>query len=339
MKDFPLVSVVVPCYNLHAYILECLQSLAQQDYPNYEVLVVDDGSADDSATIIQNFIQDKPQFQLIRKTNAGLSAARNTGIHAAKGEWVSFVDGDDMVGPKYLSSMMDALRRHPAQLCIAGAMAWNVQTGQRRVCRESQVGCGALPEDLERFDSCVFVWARMYDMKIIREHNVLYDETLRFGEDRAFNFSYLRFVRQYVFADDKSYLYREARSGSLTTSIVYPWQKGYVFDYVRAFLDACGEAQSVMAVLKGNRKLLGHMADMLLGDTINAALSGDAARYRGLVNDPLAQFILSSYTPSTKKTAFFTGLAQKKRYLLTVLITKVYYSKPIYHWLKRHRLG
>lgn len=339
MEQFPLVSVIIPCYNLHDYILPCMESLDYQDYPNYEVLVVDDGSRDDSADIIRSFIANKPKFRMVQKPNGGLSSARNAGIREARGEWVSFVDGDDTVGPRYLSAMMDGLRQYPGELCTAGATAVNMQTGEESICRQGRDAHGNLPAELAHFSSCVFVWARMYSMKIIREHQVLFDERIRFGEDRPFNFSYLRHVNNYVFVDDHSYLYKVARKGSLTTAIVYPWQKSYVYGYVRGFLDACGDAENVKAALVSNQKLLGHMADMLLGDTINAALTANKTLYTELVQDDMAQFILHSYRPASGKSSLYWKLAVKRQYVLTVLLTKLYYCKPVFNFLKRSRLA
>src|SRR3954469_3268168 len=95
----PRVSVVVPIYNVEAYLRECLESLADQTFEDLEVIMVDDGSTDGSAAIAEAFAARDARFILITQANGGLSAARNTGIDVATGEFLAFVDSDDVVAP------------------------------------------------------------------------------------------------------------------------------------------------------------------------------------------------------------------------------------------------
>lgn len=106
-----LVTVVVPIYNVGAYLAECLDSLARQTYPNLEVVLVDDGSTDDSAAIAAGVAGRDPRFRLIRQPNRGLGAARNTGIDAGGGEYLTFVDSDDVLPPYALEVLVGALER------------------------------------------------------------------------------------------------------------------------------------------------------------------------------------------------------------------------------------
>src|SRR4051794_39065689 len=93
----PRVSVVVPIYNVEHYLEECLESLAAQTFHDLEVVMVDDGSTDGSAAIAEAFAARDPRFKLVTRPNGGLSAARNTGLEAATGEFLAFVDSDDIV--------------------------------------------------------------------------------------------------------------------------------------------------------------------------------------------------------------------------------------------------
>lgn len=97
----PLVSVIVPIYNCEQYLKRCLDSLQNQDYKNYEVICIDDGSTDKSAQIIKKY-----PFKYIYQNNQGQAIARNKGIELAIGEWLCFVDADDSVEPNYISEMM-----------------------------------------------------------------------------------------------------------------------------------------------------------------------------------------------------------------------------------------
>ena len=93
----PTLSVVVPIYNVERYLTDCLESLAQQTFTDLEVILVDDGATDSSATIAAAFAERDDRFQLVRQPNGGLGNARNTGADRATGDYIAFVDSDDVV--------------------------------------------------------------------------------------------------------------------------------------------------------------------------------------------------------------------------------------------------
>src|SRR5690606_20987586 len=105
-----MVSVVIPAYNVGPHIAEAIESVLAQDYPQVEIVVVDDGSKDDTAEVVATRY---PQVSLIRKENGGAATARNAGIRAARGEFVAFLDADDIWLPGKLTAQIDYLRAHP----------------------------------------------------------------------------------------------------------------------------------------------------------------------------------------------------------------------------------
>jgi len=107
----PLVSVVVPVYNVERYVAAAIQSVLDQTYDTFELLLIDDGSPDRSVAICQQFTD--PRIRLLRQENRGLSGARNTGIREAKGEYVAFLDSDDQWQPQKLRSHVEHLARSP----------------------------------------------------------------------------------------------------------------------------------------------------------------------------------------------------------------------------------
>ena len=98
----PLISVVVPCYNQAQYLDECLQSVLDQTYQNWECIIVNDGSPDHTEEVAKKWLEKDPRFRYIDKENGGLSSARNAGIKIAKGEWILPLDADDRIGNLYL---------------------------------------------------------------------------------------------------------------------------------------------------------------------------------------------------------------------------------------------
>ena len=125
VSEYPLVSVIVPCYNYAGYVDETLRSVLSQDYPNFELIVVDDGSTDNSVQVIERTLaanQDglAQRVEFIRQENAGVSAALNTGLAQARGDFIATFDADDIMPPHRLSVQMAYLREHPEVGCLGG---------------------------------------------------------------------------------------------------------------------------------------------------------------------------------------------------------------------------
>ena len=104
-----MISVIIPVYNLEKYINHTIESVLQQTYSNFEIILVDDGSSDSSSKVCQLYVKKDPRVQLIIQPNGGVSSARNRGLEEAKGEFIAFIDGDDLVPAFYLERLISAL--------------------------------------------------------------------------------------------------------------------------------------------------------------------------------------------------------------------------------------
>lgn len=124
----PLISVVVPVYGVEKYLPKCVDSILNQSYQNLEILLVDDGSPDNCGKLCDSYAEKDSRIRVIHQKNGGLSAARNAGVAAAKGEYISLIDSDDHISPNMYARMYDAIRENGAQLCIC-AMRWVHEDG------------------------------------------------------------------------------------------------------------------------------------------------------------------------------------------------------------------
>ena len=122
MTEQALVSIVVPVYNRHNYLAECLDSLMVQTYRNLEIILVDDGSTDDSLAICQSYAKKDARIKVIAQENAGVATARNTGVQAAIGQYLMFVDSDDYVAKNYCELAVNALQEN--QVIFAAWVLW-----------------------------------------------------------------------------------------------------------------------------------------------------------------------------------------------------------------------
>ena len=107
----PQISVIVPVYNVAADLPRCLDSILAQSYPHVEIIAVDDGSTDESGAILDAFANRYPSIRVIHKENGGVTSARLRGIEEATGEWIGFVDGDDMIEPDMYQRLLDNAKK------------------------------------------------------------------------------------------------------------------------------------------------------------------------------------------------------------------------------------
>ena len=114
----PLISVVVPVYNVEKYLPNCVDSLLNQTWKNLEIILVDDGSPDNSWSIMQDYARRDSRVKLLRQKNGGLSAARNAGVDAAKGEYIGFLDSDDYLAPETYELLYRAMVKYDAQIAL-----------------------------------------------------------------------------------------------------------------------------------------------------------------------------------------------------------------------------
>lgn len=139
IKISELISVVVPVYNATRYLREALESLCQQTYANFEAILVNDGSTDDSESICMEFCETDNRFHLISQKNSGVSAARNTGIDTFHGEWIAFMDADDLMMPDTLETLLAAATKSNVRIAIGNYTRSIVKNLQPRTCNQQTI--------------------------------------------------------------------------------------------------------------------------------------------------------------------------------------------------------
>mgnify|MGYP004701132369 CR=1 FL=1 len=115
-NETPLVSLIIPVYNVEGYLRKALESVEKQTFKNFETIIVNDGSTDASLNIINEFVEKNPNFHVISQKNSGLSAARNTGLNASRGEYIAFMDSDDYINPDFISVLYEACVKNNADI-------------------------------------------------------------------------------------------------------------------------------------------------------------------------------------------------------------------------------
>ena len=117
-----MISVIVPIYKVEEYLGRCVDSLLQQSFGDFEIILVDDGSPDGCGAICDAYASQDPRVRAVHKSNGGLSSARNAGLHVARGDVIAFVDSDDWVSPDFLEAMYVAMEREGADIVECGVV-------------------------------------------------------------------------------------------------------------------------------------------------------------------------------------------------------------------------
>lgn len=228
-----LFSIVVPIYNVEQFLQRCLESIASQDFDDYEVILVDDGSTDNCPFIADNFVQSHPKFSVIHQKNKGLVGARNTGLFAAKGEYITYLDSDDWASPKMLSEVYKMICSSPVRpdvIMFAAEEIWKDRRGETR---------NNVPEgfyDRERLEKEIFpylfsdrrrgfnantqlfahTWDKFFKREIQIEHYCR-EERIRMFTDVPLTFESLLYCSGAYICNDHLYFYNRMNENSIRT--------------------------------------------------------------------------------------------------------------------------
>ena len=207
-KTEDLISIIIPVYNVEAYLDACLESVVSQTYKNFEAILINDGSTDGSPEICRSFCEKDPRFRLYTTENRGLASARNEGMDKVQGEFICFLDSDDMYHERYLETLHDLIVQYEADFsCCACTRKdppqWS--TDLPRIYAES----GEEILDHMNIDdvSKTVVWNKLYRRQLIEENNLRF-EPGRIYEDMLFSPLVFYYSKKAVFTDERLYYYR-----------------------------------------------------------------------------------------------------------------------------------
>lgn len=234
MNQENLVSIIIPVYNAEQHIAKCLKSILRQTYKNIELIIVNDGSTDNSLEICHNFQKKDNRIKIITIENSGPSKARNIGLKTSAGSYIQFVDADDYVEDtitqRLVASMMDNY-----QLVICG---YNIIFNNKKIVNILEDAEYKLNEfldifcDLYKKNQFQYLWNKIYSASIIKSYNISFNEETKRGEDALFNIDYLEKCSVILIINEPLYNYVHYNSLSLTRN----YNKSLFIDQKRVFL-------------------------------------------------------------------------------------------------------
>lgn len=222
--DYPLISVIVPVYQVELYLNKCIESLVCQTYPNFQILLIDDGSPDRCPELCDAWAKKDPRILTFHKKNGGQSDARNYGLDHASGSYVTFVDSDDYVAPEYLETLYDVLCKYNADVSACNATLVNTN-GEMLPPNFKPLEAGQYTNTdmfYHYFDFCgsgpilVTPWGKLYKASLF--------QTLRFSTGRYYEDEFLyvplyRQVRCVAYTDAALYYYVQRQGSIMHTAL------------------------------------------------------------------------------------------------------------------------
>lgn len=223
----PKISIVVPVYNVEQYIKKCLESLVRQTFKDIEIIIIDDGSPDESYKIYEQYADRDDRIKIIKKKNEGVSEARNTGIQNASGDFLMFVDSDDWMEPDGCEILYNEYLKNKADLVVADAhtvtngkkyinriFLRDFVTDSRDFIRQYQAACigygyNPMPADKTNVSGLGSPWNKLYSRKIIVDNNLKYDPYVKgIYDDNLFTLYYLSAIHKVSYVAKPIYNYR-----------------------------------------------------------------------------------------------------------------------------------
>ncbi len=218
----PLISIIVPVYKTEPYIRRCLDSLRKQTYNNIEIVLVDDGSPDNAPKICDAYCKADSRFRVIHKVNGGLSSARNCGLSASSGEFITFVDSDDYVKENYVEYLYGLLRHSNCLIGTAGHFVVrndkNVLGGENEIIRED---VKTIPFSSYRFNekySQICVWSMIFSRKLVQDSPLTFYVDMIRCDDFTFLAELMRRAGKVVSSNIPIYYYTLENPNALTKS-------------------------------------------------------------------------------------------------------------------------
>lgn len=191
-----LVSVIVPVYNAEKYLKNCIDSILLQSYSTFEILIIDDGSSDNSWKIIRSYLSKDNRVKSFRKQNGGAGSARNLGLEHAQGEWVIFIDADDTIDPDYIEKLISVSQNVDLVICGMKLYKNDIISFSKifvdNATKKNRFTTAELFQELRLYTLSGPV-CKLFRRTIIIENHVSFPENMNLGEDSVFVYTYLYF--------------------------------------------------------------------------------------------------------------------------------------------------
>lgn len=227
-----LVSIIVPAYNVEKYIKKCLTSIFKQTHKNIEVIIINDGSTDNTYQVIKSCIDNEKRARVLDTSNCGVSSARNSGIKESIGEYIIFVDGDDYLSNDFVIYMLELIINSNTEFCFSRNCYTRKDEQQVKKETVEILNCEEATTLLLSPDIVVGCWNKIYKRSLIESKHIFFAENLFYGEGLTFIINIAQSCKNIGVGSKKVYHYRKNNETSATTAFeidkVYNGEKALI---------------------------------------------------------------------------------------------------------------
>lgn len=198
-----MISIIIPIYNTSEYLEECIKSIINQTYKDFEIILINDGSTDNSLSICQYYESHDNRIRLLNQKNSGVSKTRNHGLNYVQGEWVLFVDSDDYILPNALETMFNLAQQNMSDIILCNA--YKLCNGKyQSLFKLSNETKPIKVVDIKHFA----LWGYLFKVKIIKNNNIKFIDNLAYSEDLLFITNIIPFCKNITYCNSHVYVYR-----------------------------------------------------------------------------------------------------------------------------------
>lgn len=305
----PRVSVVIPAYNVEQYIRGCIDSVIHQNYSDIEIIVIDDGSKDRTPEILDDLSKKDTRVKVIHKENGGVSAARNTGILNARGDYVTFVDGDDKICPDYIDYMLLLVETSGSDFglslnCFKSTNEEQIDNDNIRTISPQEATALLLSPRV-----IVGCWNKIYRLDFLKKNKIFFSEKLFYGEGLSFITTAAQLANKVTIGERKVYKYRRDNSSSATTNFrIDSLRNGELsLELIKKNLKVRSDKVDQMLLLHSCLYAVGGKTQLISNKKVNDYRS-DYNRWNAFLKDNLGSVLSFSSVEKYYKVMLIAGL-------------------------------
>lgn len=332
MNNIPLISIIVPVFNVEKYITKTINSALSQTYTHIELIIVDDGSIDNSYKICKEISENDNRIKLFKIENSGVSHARNVGLNKAKGEYILFLDSDDIILPQLLEVCVNKINKHPhVDFVVFGMIFEFIHNNRSRryekvISDNVHFSFNEFPSRFkELFENNYLTSScnKLIKAKFIKEHNLFFDEKLSFLEDFCFSLDLYKNADSIIALQDPLYVYIHRKRYSLSVKF-----KKNMMSMVSVIDERIKDFFKLVKVDNETHRIISafmsHTISMCIINELNSSKSYKEKKYS--IKEFIEQNHIQEYVRNGHNNSVFNNifryLTLKKKYMLVILICK-----------------
>ncbi|MBC7641840.1 MAG: glycosyltransferase family 2 protein [Flavobacterium sp.] len=306
------ISIIIACFNVEKYLEQCMDSVVNQTHKNLEIIAVNDGSTDQSLTILEQYKKSDDRIIIINQKNQGLSGARNSGIDISTGEYLMFIDSDDWINTETISKTISSLIHQKTDIVFFSyTKEYEHKSVKKFILSENKIFDSVEVKKLhkrlfglsgkelakpEHADSLVTAWGKLYKTEIIQANKLQFVDCKLIGtEDLLFNIYYFNFIHSATYLHECLYHYRKNNNTSLTSTYKksFKHQWNYLFDLIQDFIIKNNLDKSFQQAF--NNRVAMSIVSLGLNELyVNNSLLDKMKKINAIINEPKYQSAINT---------------------------------------------